>query len=63
LETACKGKENGDTIKNSIRNATLRDTETDISYNQTKYRRMAANLIGRYRKNVDSTDTQLVEEG
>jgi len=49
METICKGKEIGETIENSIRAATLRDTETDVSYNQTKYRRRAANLIGRYR--------------
>jgi len=52
LEAICKGRRDGNTIEESVRNATLLEIETDSSYNQMKYRRRAAHLIGRYRKQM-----------
>jgi len=39
LETICKGKENGSAIETSINDATLKNVERDVGYDQIKYRR------------------------
>jgi len=54
LETICEGRKNEDTIEISVENATLRNDETDSSYDQMKYRRKAANLIGRHRRQMQT---------